>query len=257
MQKIGLLCFLIGMSSISLFSQSENLRLGFQISPTISSLKSSDAGIQTKGANLGLILGAMGEYYLSDKIAITGGLNLSFHQGGKIIHEIGGNFFTNSELSDDVLNTGDMPLPNGVKLNYSLQTLEIPFGMKIRTRELGYFRIFAELPTLNFIFVTQARANIEGAGVNVEKENIKKDVSFANFYLGAGIGGEYAISESTSFVFGIYYNGSVIDVTDNDAYKAFPNPNDRPGDPTDDYFRQEEDSKGSISRFTIKLGLLF
>ena len=150
-----------------------------------------------------------------------------------------------------------MPLPNGVKLKYSLQALEIPFAMKIRSAEMGYFRLFAEVPMLNFIFVTQARSDIEGTGVNVEKENIKKDVSFTNLYLGLGIGSEYAISETNSFVFGIYYNGSVIDVTDNNAYKAFPNPNDKPGDPTDDYFRQTENSKGAISRFTIKLGLLF
>lgn len=238
-------------------AQNSNLRLGFQISPTITKMKTDDSTIDSKGGNLGIRIGALGEYYLSENIALTSGLNLSFHQGGKLIHTIGGNFFPNSTLSNDVLNTGDKPLPEGVKLTYSLQTLDIPFSLKLRTKEIGYFRPYIELPMLRFSFTTQARGDIEGAGVSSEKENIRKDVAFANLSIGAGIGTEYAISESMSFVFGIYLNSTQIDVTSNEAYKAFANPNDTPGNPDDDFIRQDEDSKGKISGWTVRMGILF
>lgn len=256
MAKIGMIIMFL-LQAQFLMSQSENLRLGFQMSPTITTLKSSDSGIETMGGNLGIVIGAIGEYYLTERFAVTTGLNLSFHQGGKLVHVIGGNFWPESELSDDLLNTGDKPLLDGTKLTYSLQSLEIPFSLKIRSNEIGYFRMFAEIPMLNFSFVTQARGDIEGDGVSVEKENIRRDISSANLWLGFGAGGEYALSETNSLVFGFYYNWSIVDVTNNTAYKAFINPNDTPGDPTDDFFRQEEDSKGTISRFTLKIGLLF
>ncbi len=256
MRKIGvLLLFLIMVTGLS--AQANNFRLGFQLSPTISSISSDDSGIQKDGSNIGLRLGAIGEFHVSENVILTSGLNLAFHQGGKFKHDIGGNFWVNSQLSDDLLNTGDKPLPDGVKLKYGLQFLEIPFSLKLRTNEKGYFRYFLEAPVLSFNILTQARGNISSRTVNVEKENIKKDVSAANVFWGFGVGTEYAISVNNSLVFGLYYKSSIIDFTDNDAYKAFPNPDQKPGDPNDDFFRQDEASKGSISSITLRIGILF
>jgi hypothetical protein len=67
----------------------------------------------------------------------------------------------------------------------------------------------------------------------------------------------YKRQETNSAVFGIYLDRSYVDVTRNDGYKAIENPNDRPGDPSDDYFIQPDISKASITRIKFKFGLLF
>lgn len=258
MQKIGLM-FLLVFAGVTGWAQMEieNLRLGFHISPVISIMGTNDETIPRDGANLGIQIGAIGEYYLNEHFSLTSGLNLSFHQGGKIRHDVGGNFFPNSELSDDVLNTGIKPLPDDVRLTYSMQFLELPFALKIRTAEIGYYRLFFEVPKISFAFRTQARGDIEGNGVSSEKENIRKDVKFLNFFAGFGLGGEYALSETNSAFFGIYIDRSLIDITKNDGFKAFMNPNDLPGNPSDDYIQQPDLSKASMTRIRFRLGLLF
>ncbi len=256
MHKIGMF-FLLVCFTAPLNGQIENLRLGLHISPAISLMGTNDETIPRDGGNLGIQIGGIGEYYLTDNLSLTSGLSLSFHQGGKIRHDRGGNFFPNSELSDDELNTGDKPLPDGVRLTYSLQYLELPFALKIRTAEIGYYRFFVEVPKLSFAFRTQARGDIEGQGVNEEKENIRKDVGFFNFFAGFGIGGEYALSESNSAFFGLYLDKSLIDLTSNDGYKAIENPDSLPGNDNDNYFIQPDISRATLTRIIFKFGLLF
>jgi len=159
------------------------VRFGFQISPNLTWLSSNDNTINSEGNNLGLRLGVMGEYYFSERYAITGGLGFSFGQGGTLIHETGGNFFSESDLSE-FLNTGEKPLPDGVQLGYKIQYVEIPIGLKMRTDEIGYFRYFAEIPVFNLSFRAQSRGSILGEGIDEEDLDINKDVTLINLSWG-------------------------------------------------------------------------
>ena len=53
-------------------------------------------------------------------------------------------------------------LPDGVNLKYHIQYLEIPFGLKLRTKEFGYLRYFAEIPIFSLGFKLQARGEYKG-----------------------------------------------------------------------------------------------
>ena len=182
---------------------------------------------------------------------------MAFGKGGTLQHEHGGNYWPNSELSDDRLNTGDKPLPDGVKLRYRLQYIEIPLAIKLRTEEKGYLRYYAELPILTLGMNTQARGDIEGGDVNVEKENISKDVSFFNFQLGLGGGIEYSISPSTSLVAGLYLHTGLNDITKDDGITAEDNADQAPSNPNDDYLFSPEDSRGRLSNVTLRVAIMF
>jgi hypothetical protein len=54
---------------------------------------------------------------------------------GEFIYEIGGNYLPNSELSDELLNTGDKPLPDGVKIRITSPTWTFLLAFKFRTKE--------------------------------------------------------------------------------------------------------------------------
>lgn len=227
-----------GFSQLNLDFDKE-LRLGFQLSPSFSWMSTDDNLINGNGLNLGLKLGMVGEYYFRENYAIVSGINFAFNQGGTLKHQGGGDLWPKSELSDLLLHQ----LPDGVNLKYHIQYLEIPFGIKLRTKEFGYLRYFAEIPIFSLGFKLQARGDVKGTTLDSERENITEDVNLFNLTWGFGGGVQYTLSESTALVGGIIYRQGFTDVTDNSALKA------------DGMTR--EDSKGVISSLTIRLGFLF
>ena len=244
------------LNSIAL-AQMENLRIGVQLSPSMSWISTDDDLINRTSSNIGISMGAVLEYIMSENISFTGGIGLAFNQGGTLQHEHGGNFFPDSELSDDKLNTGEKPLPNGVKLKYKLQYVEIPLGIKWKTEEKGHFRYFAEAPVFTVGMRTQARGDIEGGEVTSSNENISRDVSFFNFQIGFGLGLEYAISHNTSLVGGLYFNAGLSDITNDAATKAIDNPDQAPSNPNDNYIIVPEDSNGRLSSITLRIAIMF
>lgn len=223
----------------ALNSYERNLRLGFQLSPTISWMDTDDNAINGNGATVGMRLGMIGEYYFRERYAFISGINFAFNQGGTLKHEEGGNLWSKSDLSDSAL----AALPDGVNLKYHIQYLEIPFGIKMRTKEIGYARYFAEIPLFSLGVRVQARGDVEGTSrLQVERENIIKDVNLFNLNWGFGAGIHYTLSEDTEFIGGLYYQQGFTDVTDNKATKKSG---------------EIEDSKGIIKGITLRIGILF
>ena len=215
------------------------LRLGFQLSPSFSWMSTDDNTINGNGTNLGMKLGMVGEYYFKENYAFVSGINFAFNQGGTLLHQEGGNLWSESELSD----TGLVALPNGVNLKYHIQYIEVPFGVKMRTKEFGYLRYYAEMPLFSLGVKVQARGDIKGTSrLDQERENIKKDVNLFNLNWGFGGGVQYTLSEDTALIGGLYYQQGIADVTDNSAIKASG---------------AKEDSKGIIKSLTIRIGILF
>jgi len=260
MKKIAfiIVIFAFGFQAIS-FAQND-IRFGFQASPNLTWLTSNDNTINRDGSNIGLRLGVMGEYYFTERYAITGGLGFAFGQGGSLNHEIGGNFFIESELSNPNLNVGPKPLPDNTTLGYKIQYIEIPVGLKMRTDEIGYFRYFAEIPVFNLSFRAQSRGSIDAEGIMEEELDINKDVTPINFAWGLGGGVEYSITSNAVLVAGLYYQSSFIDITDDSAIQAstFIDAGIDPLDPSDDNFEtRPEDSNVNIGSITLRIGVLF
>lgn len=230
---------IIGQSDDYEYEFDKELRLGFQLSPSVSWMASDDVSVNGNGNNVGLKLGIMGEYYFRENYALISGLNFAFNQGGTLKHEMGGNLWSKSQLSDLAL----MELPDGVNLQYHIQYLEIPFGIKMRTREFGYLSYFAEIPTFTLGFKLQARGDVKGtAMLNTERENITEDVNFFNLTWGFGGGVQYSLSEGTALVAGLVYRQGFADVTDDKGMRTNGS---------------RENSKGIINSITIRIGFLF
>jgi len=260
MKKIAFITLIIFFAFFYQAIAQNDIRFGFQISPNLTWINSNDNTINRDGSNIGLRLGVMGEYYFADRYAITGGLGFAFGQGGGLKHDIGGNFFSESELSNPNLNSGQKPLPDGVVLGYKIQYIEIPLGLKMRTDEIGYFRYFAEIPIFTLGFRAQSRGSIEGTGINEEDLDINKDVTPINFSWGLGGGVEYSFTSNAVLIAGLYYNNSFIDLTDNNANQA--SGTFETGDPTtpiDDMYEvvRKEDSNVNMGSITLRIGVLF
>jgi len=232
--------------------QDRSFRLGFQTGPAISWLNNNENLITRTGGHLGLKLGTTAEIHFSDSYAMTFGLGLGFHQGGEFQYSIGGNFLPNSTLSDPTLNTGDKPLPDGVKIDYRLQYIELPVGLKLRSREMGYNRFFIEAPIITLAILTRGRGDISAEQFLFERENIRKDLRFANIFWGLGAGIERSISLNNSVTAGIYYQNGLIDVTKNKGHRAIDNPEVVPP-----FLLQDEKSRATLSNLILRLGIFF
>ncbi len=222
----------------------EGFRFGFEASPSISWIRTDDNTVNGNGVNGGMRLAVNGEKYFAENYALTFGLGFAFNQGGTLNHELGGDLWPTSELSDEIYRT----LPNNVDLKYGIQYVELPFGFKMRTNEFGYLRAYAELPRFILGIRTQSRGTIEADGTDfdTEKENIKKVVHPLSLSWGLGAGAEYTINENTSIVAGLYFQNGITDISKNDGNQLLDNGDTR-----------KEDSKAKIGSITLRIGVIF
>ena len=233
-------------ASTNSFSQYGDFRFGFQASPMFSWASTSENYILPQGNFLGLRLGAVGEYYFRENYAITGGLGFAFNTGGRLRHDFPGTYWTDTEKGP-----GLDSLSAGVQLKYNLQYVEIPIGLKMRTKEFGYLRYFAEIPMFTIGFNTESRGSISG-NTFVDKPSEVKDLNISDeinaIALSWGLGGgvEYNVSSTTSIVGGLYYNTTFTDVTTDNGVTFHSSRG-----------TLKNKEKTNIQSITIRLGVIF
>jgi len=239
-KTVALAAFLV--TVLAAVQAQNDLRFGFQASPTFSWMVANTSRINPSGSNLGLKLGMLGEFYFRENYALSMGLGFAFNHGGTLLHEYGGQYWTRSDLSPS-----QDSMPNNVKLKYGIQYLEIPVGLKMRTREFGYLRYYVE-PAITLGFKTQARGQIEGVGVSTDNEkiDIRKEVNGINLSWGIGGGIEYSLSDNTSLIGGLAFQTGFTDATDDSGTVFDPNRGNR-----------KESSKATVNVLVIKIGVMF
>jgi hypothetical protein len=221
----------------------EDVRFGFQSSPTISWMQTDIGRISSAGPNLGLKLGMMAEFYFRQNYAFSSGIGFFFNAGGTLLHDYPGIYWDPS-----ILPSGIDTLPGMVKLKYGVQLVEIPLGLKMRTREFNHQRYFLE-PQITLGFKTQARGSATGLGLgeDIYKLNIRKEVNPINLSWGIYAGMEHNIDRNTSLVVGAGFQIGFLDMTRNRGSVFLP----------DEPVPQREKSKGTIHGLTLRLGILF
>lgn len=190
------------------------LRFGGQVSPVISWMTSDNSQVKSGGLNLGLKLGAIGEYHFAKNYSIAAGIGFGFNEGGKLQYTQGGNILPKSELPD-IPDPEKRNLPVDTKVTYKLTFIEFPVSLKLRTREYGYMRYYAELPIITLSAITQGKANVDAANIDVNKQKVTSDMKRLNAQWGIGGGVEYNFSEDNALVLGAYYNQGFFDLTRN------------------------------------------
>ncbi|MCF8247158.1 MAG: PorT family protein [Saprospiraceae bacterium] len=232
MKKIVAIAAFFALLSSAALAQQTDLRLGFQVSPTFSWMTTDDTEVNNNGTNLGLKLGARGEVFFRDNYAFLIGLGFAFNTGGQLLHSKSSDAWQRSDIPNGVF----VPFPTGTDLRYNLQYVEIPFGLKFRTNEIGYLRYYAELPIITLGFKSQARGQVSYTSIQKDKIDIKKEVTPLALSWGVGGGIEYSVSDGTSLIGGVSFQRGFTDVTK-------------------DYSGVDE--KATISSVIIHLGVMF
>lgn len=172
-------------------------------------MSSDNDDVTNNGSRIGFNFGLTVHKYFAENYAITSGISLN-HVGGKLRYADSTAFRLQGEIDT---------LLQGTTITYRMQYINVPFGLTLKTNEIGYFTYFAHLG-IDFQFNLKATGD-ESNGFDDKK--IDKEVNFFNLGYHFGIGAEYSLGGNTSIVLGLTFNQSLIDVT-----KDFDDqPNDR------------------------------
>jgi len=231
MKKFLCIIFAFAFFGESAFAQiaGENLRLGFYVSPGISSFRTQNNDINTAGGpSFGF--GIIADFEISDNYSIGSGINLNYLKGDvSIVDEIDG------------LNREG---------NYRYGYIEIPVTAKLSTNEVatsfGDLRFFGQLGGFLGLPLLRTRYDFFVDGVlQEEKDNAKanKLVNPINIGLASAIGGEYAMTENTYVYVALWYNVGFISVLRNKAF--------------DEFNYGDKDNKVNSSLIGLRLGAMF
>jgi hypothetical protein len=229
----------------------QDLHFGFQLSPSWSWLSTDNTRINGTGTALGLKLGLIGEKRFSEAYSISSGIGFHFNTGGAVRFDLPGKLWRDSYKDFEFPPRAQDTFAKAAKLRYSINFVEIPIGLKMRTSETGnHIRWFAE-PLVAFGIRTSAKGSITSAAPvqDQEKIPIKGEVAGAMLSWGIGVGGEYTITYNTALVIGLYYQNGFTDITKDKSSVMF--------DPTVSTGIREDNSKGTIQSLTLRLGVMF
>lgn len=209
MKKILLfVCIAIITGSLS----AQNYKFGVFIEPAATWLSPQSRTVQSDGSEFGFSGGLIIENYFQDNYAFSTGLGIGY-QGGRLT------FNENSFIH--VYDETDS-VPPGTTIQYHLNYLTIPLGLKLKTNQIGYFTYFVDLGfTAQFNISAKGTSDKElfssKESYYLDNEPITKEINFANLGYHFGGGVEYGLSEDTSLLLGIYYHNGFTDVTERDA----------------------------------------
>lgn len=235
-----------------LFAQ---MKFGVHADPGICFMDSDYAKVENSALNFNFSFGVEAEYRFSEVAGFTFGLDFSMNNGGTLLYKYGGVLFKNSEfdnnrnfknLIDVSPSSTEIDMYAFTKVNYRINYLELPLGVKFRTEEFGssFVRAFFHLPIIKIMVPVMASAKIfapdatadgfetdlnpfkygvpqagssnseDGLGYVIEN-NVWKDITPIQLSAGLGAGVEFAPTneDGIKLFAGVYYHTGILDVT--------------------------------------------
>jgi len=212
--------FILVLALICSRSIAQNTRFTVFVDPKFSWMNSDLKSVENDGSKLGVNIGLNVDNFFAKNYAFMTGIS---------INNTGGNLkYDNTKYLQT--NGGNDSVPPGGSLEYKLQYINIPFGLKLKTNEIGYLTFFTHLGI-------NAGINIKATGAgddfDLENENISDEIKLFNlgYFIGAGV--EYSIGGNAAVVLGLTYTNGFIDITD------------------------DSDNRVTLSNVAIRIGILF
>lgn len=175
-------------------------RFGVKVDPQISWYNIIGDISDPADARFHTNIGLMANKYFTENYSVSFGVSLN-QTGGSI------------EYLDETtweLNNEDKTLPANEAIDFRIQYLQLPLGLKFLSKSIGYVRIYADLGADGFV---RLRSLADIPSENIDNNDAKKEIRIFNmgYHIGGGI--EYSLGGSTSIMTGITYTNALIDAT--------------------------------------------
>lgn len=165
----------------------------------VSWAKSKSTDYQYNGISSGYGYGIFMDYFFSKNYAFNTGLYVNY-MGGKLKY---------NEVRS---------LVTGItERKYSMQYLEIPIQLKLKTNQIGYLSYFFTTGfstgfRLKATASEEFKPNNSSAYVGKDNFNVNKNISFAKISWLVGIGAEYEVNKSISLFGHIGFNNGLTNI---------------------------------------------
>ena len=184
------------------YSQQKPFVFGFKAGPAMGWMNPDSKGYESDGVKLGFTWGFIADFFLMENYGIATGFDVVFLNGGIKMPAsmlIGGNNVNGT-----------------LNRKYQLKYIQIPVTFKMKTKEIGKFRIFGMIG-LGTNFLIGAKADDEftpdsGESQTEDDVDIYDDITFMRESLILGAGAEFSLGGSTSLMAGFTFNNGFMNI---------------------------------------------
>jgi opacity protein-like surface antigen len=198
--------------SVSKVAFAQNTRFTVFVDPKFSWMTPDLKNYESDGSKLGVNIGLNVDKFFAPNYALMTGISID-NTGGFLFNSVDSIFIKTNSGKDTIL--------PGKVLEYKLQYISVPIGLKLKTNEIGYLTYFTHL---GIIAGVNIKATGEVEDYELENENISDEIKLFNlgYYIGAGV--EYSIGGNSAIVLGLTYTNGFVDIT-KDANNKVTNSN--------------------------------
>jgi hypothetical protein len=179
--------------------------LGFQVSPQLTWMSSSNGDITNNNVKAGLKYGLEADIFIEGlpRYSLNTGFFVSTHSFNAH-YDVDESFFINEV-------TFDQP----VDLRFKLSYIEIPLNIKLRSDQFHRSTFFGQFGFTNLINIgaTATSSDSQLTGDNINEGISDRTIHIFNLCMLMGGGVEYDIGGNTTLNLGIQYSNGLIDVT--------------------------------------------
>lgn len=208
------------LTSFTLNAQDKKVALGLSLNPSLNWFKTNSSGLSANGNRFGFNYGLISDFAFGENYAFSTGLFIN-NGGGKVI----------SKYKIDSLSYS---IENDMKI----QSVRIPLGLKMMTKEIGYFRYYGQFGfNLDYVINATTTTRVNG-GPDESDVDIRGEITPLNLSLSLGLGFMYNLSGTTNFIVGVSFSNGFIDVFDEKSGNG-------------------EELKANANQIALNLGVLF
>lgn len=188
------------------------VRFGIVVNPGLSWLKSSTIELEGKGAGIAFGYGLQLEFRLSDYVSISTGILQSNYNASVLFKDSVNLTYVGRSGGEDLA-----PVTSLIeKRTYVFNSVELPFKLKLKTPEIGYFTYFVELGlvgNVNYnVYAKKNRINVGGITSELTNDLEKIIVNDETNWFRAGsiidLGFEYNFVGNTSLLVSVNWSNS-------------------------------------------------
>lgn len=178
----------------------QNFKLGLQTSPQLSWLNTQNKALNTYRVLPGLKYGLEADFFLGGQPRYA--FNTGFFVSNIQLH--------NRLRPSTPLTVGDSIFTEETKLRTTLNYVEIPLNLKMRTDQFHRITFSGQFGLSPSIRVSAVGTTADG---QLSETDLKKDFSLFNVGLLMGAGAEYDLGRNTALKVGIQYSKGLVDAT--------------------------------------------
>jgi len=191
----------------SFSGKAQEVKFGIRLDPQLNWFSATGDIVENTHNRFGFNGGLVIDKYFAENYAFSTGLSLSTAGAG----------VTYTDSLQLTFSSESRDIPGATKLTYKLQYLEVPLGIKLRTREFGYTTFFAQMGLTAQINV---KSRVESKSLFSKELDASDEINLLDmgYHFGGGI--EYSLGGNTAIAVGLIFKNGFTDVTKLSADKV-------------------------------------